>query len=133
MWTDGPAILYKNEILELHFAAPNAPFLGLVDPSGHFFYLVYPGESVSGDLKPMVESERFIGMNSLKINPDSFEADPYRYGVLTNQPVFTTSGKYTFILGENLHVDDPELLDRVVINYIHASRPAKTEAVVAMN
>ena len=133
IWVESPAVFYKNETIELRFAAPNAPFLGVVDPSGHFFYLVYPKEQATGSLKPLVDSAHFIEMSSLKINTSTFKADPYTYGVSKNQPVFTKSGKYTFILGENLHVDDPELLDQLVIEYIHASRQSKPLATVAMN
>lgn len=132
-WLEASPVFYRNETIDLHFAAPNAPFLGVVDPSGHFFYLVYPIESATGGLKPVVESDLFIEMTSLKINTRSFKADPYQYGVSTNQPVFTKSGKYTFILGENLHVDNPDELAQVVVEYIHASRPAQIQPAVAMN
>lgn len=132
MWADN-STLYKGEVLELQFAAPNAPYLGVVDPQGHFFYVVFPKESAVGKLKPLVDSKRFTSFQSLKIRTGSFKADPYIYGVYTNQPVFTQTGTYTFILGENLHVDDPYFIDKVTVQYIHKRRPASAPADVAMN
>jgi hypothetical protein len=122
-WVKNSSVYYKNEIFELHFAAPNARYLGVLDPSGHFFYLVYPKEQAMGDLYPIVESSDFVLLTSLKIRPDGFCADPYKYGICQNQPVFTQSGKYTFILGENLHVDDPSELNQVIIEYLHQNSP----------
>lgn len=130
MWLETPPVFYKNETIELFFAAPNAPFLGVIDPAGHFFYLIYPKENATGGLKPLVESADFTQMVSLKINTFSLKADPYQYGVSENRAVFTRSGKYTFIMGENLHVHNPDELEQVVIEYIHGQRPAQ---VVAMN
>lgn len=128
MWTN-TATLYKGEALVLEFAAPNAPFLGVIDPSGHFFYVVFPREMTAGKLTPLVDSERFASMPVLKIDTRQFKADPYTYGVDQNQAVFTQTGTYTFILGENLHVDDPDFVDKVTVHYTHARRPAD----VAMN
>ena len=33
IWVEGEADFYKNETIELRFAAPNAPFLGVTDPA----------------------------------------------------------------------------------------------------
>ncbi len=130
MWAK-TSTLYKGESLELQFATPNASFLGVVDPSGHFFYVVFPGDAAVGNLKPLVDSEQFTALKSLKINTRSLKADPYTYGVYNNQRVFTQTGTYTFILGENLHVDDPEFVDKVSVKYVHAARPKAAD--IAMN
>ena len=134
MWANN-ATLYKGESFELHFTAPNPPYLGVLDPSGHFFYVVFPREAIVGNLKPLVDSEHFASMTSLRISTAALKADPYQDGVYTNQPVFTQSGTYTFILGENLHVDDPDLVHKVSIRYVHGKRPASSSAStdVAMN
>ena len=93
MWTNN-AVLYKGETLKLHFTLPHPQFLGVIDPDGHFFYVVFPKENSAGKLKPFVSSERFEAMKTLKINTSKFKADPYTYGVMENKPVFTKSGKY---------------------------------------
>lgn len=75
MWTK-TATLYKNETFELRFAAPNAPYLGVIDPTGHFFYVVFPKEAAEGQLKPLVDSKRFVPMTALTINTGTLQADP---------------------------------------------------------
>ncbi len=132
IWTDVTTV-YQNESFALHFTTPNAPYLGVVDPKGRFFYLVFPKETAEGNLTPLVDSERFIHISRLQINTARLKADPYTYGVYENQPVFTCSGTYTFILGENLHVDDPSLLSSAQVKYIHRPRTAISSSNVAMN
>jgi len=129
MWASATT-LYKNESFNLRFAAPNAPYLGVVDPAGHFFYLVFPSETAEGELKPLVDSKAFSTLNSLTIHTGALKADPYIYGVYENQRVFTQSGTYTFILGANLHVDDPALVQKVTIKYTNKSRQVSTTAEV---
>ncbi|MEI6410069.1 MAG: hypothetical protein WCR52_11840 [Bacteroidota bacterium] len=121
MWSTHPAV-YKGESLELFFAPPNPTYLGVIDPDGRFFYLVYPKESMVGNLKPLVDSERFADMETLVINTSTLTADPYTYGVLDNQPVFTKTGIYRFVLGNDLHVDDESLLEIVKIRYTHREK-----------
>lgn len=123
---------YANETLILHFKPPNAPFLGVIDPQGHFFYLVFPAESAVGSLKPFVGSACFENLRALELNTESLQADPYTYGVYANQYVFTVSGAYTFIMGENLHVDNPGLLSKVVVNYIHRPRKHQSQTNIAV-
>lgn len=122
--------LYKNESFDLRFATPNAPYLGVVDPAGHFFYLVFPAETTVGELKPLVDSKAFSSLGTLQIHTGTLKADPYIYGVYENQQVFTQSGTYTFILGANLHVDDPMLVQKITIKYTHKPRPVSTTAAV---
>ncbi|MBK8557048.1 MAG: hypothetical protein IPL65_15315 [Lewinellaceae bacterium] len=114
--------IYKGEEIRLDFMAPNPGYLGVIDPEGNFFYVVYPSENGFGGLKPFVASEDFKYMWQLNINTQQFKADPYVYGVDENQPVFTKSGNYTFILGDNLHVDDPSMLTKVTVAYHHQLR-----------
>jgi hypothetical protein len=121
VWTCN-TILYINEALVLRFLPPNAPFLGIIDPQGHFFYLVFPAADAIGNLVPFVGSTCFENLCELEVNTTSLQADPYTYGVFDNQPVFTQSGTYTFIMGENLHVDNPFLLSKAVVNYFHKPR-----------
>jgi hypothetical protein len=110
--------LRSGETLALHFTPPNPTYLGVVDPEGHFFYVVFPQESASGKLQPLVNSAGFAQLDHLDIVPANFKADPYTYGVLENQPVFTNTGTYRFILGENLHVDDPSAVVSVEVKYV---------------
>lgn len=118
VWTD-KATCFKDETFDLHFAQPHANTLGVVDPDGHFFYLIFPEACTMGNLKPLMTSEVFVNCSTLTINPATLKADPYTYGVLENQPVFTKSGVYRFILGDDLHVDDEAALNIVAVRYIN--------------
>ena len=116
-------IFYEGDTIVLHFSVPNDPYLGVIDPDGHFFYIVFPNDGSTGNLKPYVDSQRFVTMKTMDIRTASFEADPYIYEVDKNRPVFTKSGDYTFIMGQNLHVDDPKLLHNVSIHYKRGINP----------
>ncbi len=122
MWAD-KSILYKGNSFQLYFEMPHSQYLGVVDPQGHFFYVVYPVESSEGNLTPLVSSQYFNLLSALTIQTSTFNADPYTYGVLENQPVFTQSGIYRFVLGDNLHIDDTDHLSVVEIQYTHAAPP----------
>jgi hypothetical protein len=110
-----------DETIELNFSQSHANTLGVMDPDGNFFYLVFPAECTMGNLKPLVSSEQFSTLTSLSICPATLKADPYIYGVMENQPVFTKSGMYRFILGDNLHVDDESALNIVSVMYKHVT------------
>jgi hypothetical protein len=116
-------LFYEGDTLVLQFSAPNDPYLGVIDPDGHFFYIVFPDNGGLGDLMPYVDSKHFTTMSTMDIHTASFKADPYIYEVDKNQPVFTKSGDYTFIMGQNLHVDDPKMLDHLLIHYKRGSNP----------
>lgn len=118
IWTPS-TVVHKDELLTLHFQTPNAPYLGVKTPDGKFFYVVFPHETAVGKLRPLVESTEFKNMQKLCIRLNTFKADPYTYGIYENQPVFTKSGTYRFLLGDNLHTDDPASVASVSIEYRH--------------
>ena len=121
MWSDRKQ-LYKGEVLTLHFKVPHAAYLGVINPDGKFFYVVFSEASTSGNLMPYVPSEQFPSIATLKIKTTTFTADPYTYGVDENQPVFTKSGKYRFVLADNLHVDDEKGIQVLDVVYHHTSK-----------
>lgn len=124
VWTE-KQVYYRNDAIELHFSLPHAANLGILDPDGRFFYLVFPNEFVCGDLRPFMDSNLFSQTGVLTLFPASLKADPYTYGVLENQRVFTKSGTYRFILGDDLHVDDESSLTIHSIRYKHCKRPVQ--------
>lgn len=114
---------YSGQTIQLRFKAPHASFLGVIDPDGSFFYLVYPSSESTEGLKPLIDSKAFVILDHLDIQTNTLKADPYKYGVMENQSVFTKSGTYTFIMGDNLHTDDPAApIDRVEVVYKHTSK-----------
>ncbi len=121
MWSDRKQ-LFRGDVLTLHFKVPHAACLGVINPDGKFFYVVFPEASASGNLLPYVPSEQFPSIASLKIKTTSFTADPYTYGVEENQPVFTKSGRYRFVLADNLHVHDENSVHTLDVEYHHTLR-----------
>jgi hypothetical protein len=123
-------ILYHGDVLRLKFSTPHAGYLGIKDPGGHFFYLIFPASQAEGRLRPLMDSELFMKQAELALPTDRLTADPYRYGVYENQPVFTRSGTYTLIMGHNLAVDDPSELVVRQVEYRHEKRrqPARRPA-----
>ncbi|MEI6408663.1 MAG: hypothetical protein WCR52_04735 [Bacteroidota bacterium] len=82
-----------------------------------------------GKLSPLVDSKIFTQLDQLKIATSYFKADPYTYGVLENQAVFTKTGAYIFMLGDDLLVDDSSAICRVKVMYKHRLRiPAQVVA-----
>lgn len=128
MWVEN-ALIYKDESIQLHFQIPHEQYLGLIDPDGHFFYVVYPAESSAGKLRPFVSSEQFITLKVLTLNTSTFEADPYTYEIDENKPVFTKTGSYRFLLGDDLHTDDDSFTTVLKIKYRHIARPVQTVVV----
>jgi hypothetical protein len=123
MWTEQSTI-FKGESLTLQFITPHDKHLGVINPDGEFFYVIFPSASSSGNLRPFMDSNDFVEKRSIKINTTTFKADPYRYGVLDNQAVFTKTGTYRFVLGDNLSVHDENRLSILKIEYKHTPRPA---------
>ena len=121
MWSDRKQ-LYKGEVLTLHFKVPHAAYLGVINPDGKFFYVVFSEASTSGNLIPYVPSEQFPSIATLKIKTTTFKADPYTYGVDENQPVFTKSGRYRFVLADNLHVHNDDSVQTLDVVYHHEVR-----------
>lgn len=122
IWVENEHV-YLGETIHLRFSTPHPQFLGVVDPDGKFFYVVFPSAQSVGNLTPLVDSKTFVLLPKLEIPTSGLKADPYRHGVMDNQPVFTKSGAYSFILGDNLHTDDPSALYRVKVRYTNTARP----------
>ena len=129
MWSDKTHI-YRGESFQLGFVKSHARYLGVVDPSGHFFYVVFPDPGAKSKLRPLVDSDAFRKMDQLQISTASLKADPYIYGVYENRPVFTKTGVYKFVMGDNLHTDDESSLTIVRVNYVDKPRPETVEVVM---
>ena len=132
MWAQ-TAPIHKGEKFDLSFETPHAAYLGVIDPSGKFYYVIFPAADGQGSLKPLVDGMLFVNQQSITINTATLKADPYTYGVTENQPVFTKSGTYRFILGETLHTDDEATVSIVRVVYNDWKRPSapSTSAIAA--
>jgi hypothetical protein len=128
MWIENDRA-FLGDTIELRFQKTHPEFLGVINPDGKFFYLVFPASESIGKLTPLVDSKVFLRLDRLEISTAHLKADPYEYGVVENQTVFTKSGAYDFILGDNLHVDDPTAVYRVTVRYKHSGRPGQQSVV----
>ena len=131
MWAQTAAV-YKGEKFDLSFETPHPVYLGAIDPDGKFFYVIFPVEPGQGKLTPLIDGAKFARQSSLTINTATLKADPYIYGVLENQPVFTKSGTYSFLLGEKLHTDDESSVCVVKVIYHDTKRSSATPATPAI-
>jgi len=122
MWASQDTVFYQED-LHLNFSDSHGSCLGVIAPDGHFFYVVFPDQPEYGKLRPLVSSKIFLSLNTLTINTKNLKCDPYIYQVYENKLVFTQSGTYRFLLGDNLHVDDESLLTMLNITYCHFERP----------
>jgi len=129
MWTSDHSIS-KGEGFDLHFNAPNPEYLGVVDPKGKFFYLVFPSAEQQGQLQPLVDSKVFVHVKKLHINTTTLTGDPYEYGVYENHPIFTCSGTYRFVMGDNLHVDQEDELCILKVRYNHKRKTAHPDQLI---
>ena len=127
MWAKTAAV-YKGEKFDLSFETPHPVYLGAIDPDGKFFYVIFPSEPGQGKLTPLVDGAKFARQSSLTINTATLKADPYIYGVVENQAVFTKSGTYRFILGEKLHTDDESSVCVVKVLYHDTKRSSAAPA-----
>ena len=121
MWTDQTDVFMQDTIW-LQFNAPHPALLGIINPGGRFFYIVFPAHEAPKTLIPLADSKLFVHMTCLAI-PTSLKADPYQYGITENKPVFTRFGTYTFIMGDNLHTDDPSENHQVTVRYHQKVKP----------
>ncbi|MEO6190387.1 MAG: hypothetical protein ABIO44_08500 [Saprospiraceae bacterium] len=115
--------IYLNEKIELTFSLPHGECLGIIDPAGNFFYVIYPVQFRRGNLYPFITSKQFIKCDKLTLNTSTLKCDPYTYQIFENQIVFKKTGTYKFLLGDNLHVDDEDFLDILKIDYYNYARP----------
>jgi hypothetical protein len=116
--------VYRGDMINLRFSVPHGAHLAIRDPKGRFFYVVFPAAQATAGLKPLIDSETFVRRAELSFRADQLTGDPYTHGINKNQPVFTVSGTYTLIMGDNLAVDNPDELVVRPLKYRHESRPA---------
>ena len=91
MWVENDKV-HQGETIVLRFWPPNPAYLGIIDPEGKFFYLVFDASQSVGELTPLMDSKAFALADSLVLATASLTADPYKYGILEKKAVFMKSG-----------------------------------------
>lgn len=126
MWVDqGP--YYKGESIKVFFADGHPEELGIKNPNGDFFYLVYiPGLKTIPNASPLVSQTKFKQLKEVELVAGVTRANPHNVKYKGNQPVFTKSGTYTLLLSKNLSTDAAGPAETIKIEYIHQKRPPQT-------
>jgi hypothetical protein len=107
--------LNKGDTLILSFPIPHGGDLGITDPSGTFYFLVY---AASDQQSPsLIDWNQFKQTKQLKIITDETKAKPWIDSIKTNQLIFTKSGVYEIQLSENLETDDGTAIEAKNVYY----------------
>lgn len=126
MWVDkGP--YYKGESIQVFFADGHPEELGIKNPDGDFYYLVYiPGLETIPNASPLVSQTKFKQVKEIELIAGVTRANPHNIKYKGNQPIFTKSGNYTLLLSKNLSTDAAGPAETIQIEYVHKPRPPQT-------
>lgn len=100
----------KGLSITLTFKVPHPAELAVVRPDKEFFFIAQ--RHLGGQPTRTISSELFAGVESIKINTRSFQAQPWRADAKGYERVFTTPGKYVFVMANELESDDADSQQR---------------------
>lgn len=119
LWVEKKAY-YPNDTIRLNFSTKHPDELGLMDPDGNFYYLVYgPQVKTITNGQPIMTVAQFRPITFLEIIPSNTKANPHNVEFSGNINPFTKSGEYIFLLSQNLSTDAIGPAESVTIQYIH--------------
>jgi hypothetical protein len=100
-----PSVMTPDKTLTLRMPVPHGRELGVRTPQGRFLFIAYQFDEQANPIPPPVPSADFLRMNSIELSP------ALARGVAVSQrspaePVFTTPGRYQFVLSDNLETED---------------------------
>lgn len=100
-----PSVMTSGRTLTLRMPVPHGGELGVRTPQGRLLFIAYQFDAQANPIRPPVPSADFIKMNSIEL------ASSMAMGVdLSNrspaEPIFTTPGRYRFIVSHNLETED---------------------------
>lgn len=126
MWVEkGP--YYKGESIKVFFADGHPEELGIKNPDGDFYYLVYiSGLETIPNASPLISQTKFKQLKEIELIAGVTRANPHNIKYKGNQPIFTKSGNYTLLLSKNLSTDAAGPAETIKIEYVHKSRPPQT-------
>lgn len=103
-----PNKLGPGDTVTLRMSTPHGDYLRITTPSGDVHFAVYPQFGQSSRRFSLVPSDSFRNLATIRI-PSDLRAKGYatsRDTIL--QPVFSKTGKYELLIGENLESDRSE-------------------------
>lgn len=112
-----PSALTEGDTLILKMPLPHGRELAAISPSGEYFMIVYHRIDLRSPLRPVMPSDEFTRLSEFRIDSKDFKAHPWREGANVYQKLFTISGKYQFLISDNLETDDGTPVLKCTINY----------------
>jgi hypothetical protein len=117
MWMIGKDY-YEGDTILINFAKEHPAELGIKNPDGDFFYLVYhPEIPTIKNGKPVYSFKEFKTVETLKMDPSIFKANPHDLQFNGNIRVFVKPGEYELFLGDNLSTDDGTPKEKLKIQF----------------
>ncbi len=114
---------HQDDTIRLNLSTTHPDELGLVDPDGNFFYLVYgPQVETITNGKPIMTVAQFRPITFIEIVPSTFKANPHNVRYSGNIKPFTQSGEYTFMISQNLSTDAMGAAETLKFLYMHEKK-----------
>jgi len=100
-----PQTIKARQTLTVHMPMPHGGELGVWTPENKFFFIAFEPEQ---DIKPPIPMAKFKNLRMLKINTASAVGLESISRNAVPEHIFTVSGKYRFIVSNNLETEDEE-------------------------
>ncbi len=117
---------YMDDSIVINFAIPHPKELAVRTPSGDFYYLVYPKDLPTiPQAKALYSITEFQKTDKIIFFPAKSKGNPHDVQFKGNQLIFKKSGKYEFLMSDNLSTDDGTPFEKLIIHYIHENKPPR--------
>jgi len=100
-----PSVIEERNTLTLQMPTSHGGELGVWTPRHRFLFIAYEFDSQANPIQPPIPSAEFLKVRSIALSPlsakgvDLSERTP-------QEPLFTASGTYRFIVSDNLETED---------------------------
>jgi hypothetical protein len=120
-----PLELHRGETLTVRLPLPHGEDLAVLDPDGRLFYVaVYQdGAGKRPGLEPAVDRVAFRRMDRLITSSTTAEGAPQQGSGGGRKPIFTRSGPYRIVLGDNLGTPYAAIEAECQVRYLDTERP----------
>lgn len=119
-----PTVLYKGDTLTIKMKIPHGEYLGIINPAGEMFFVVYPSPEKGKD--SLMPSNIFVNLDELKIITNVTRAVPWIAG-RGMEIIFSKAGDYQILLSDNLESDAEYPIIKCIVKY--KDKPAKEKMV----
>ncbi|RMG35454.1 MAG: hypothetical protein D6732_09285 [Methanobacteriota archaeon] len=117
-----PDTVYKGDTISIEMSIPHGGYLGIITPNGDFFFVCWSQRDKNSPLQPLIQSEEFVNVEKIELITDKTLATPWIYGAKSNELIFTNTGEYRILMGENLETDSDVAYQECKIFYFDKPR-----------